>query len=106
MLLHHLKVWRVFLRFSYTFLQMKPYRQVFPMTYPEREVRYMSTGITLAIAAVICASICRLSKWYVNNYCQDNPETTWIWLDDEDTESGHPVRINTLIQIPSASCCC
>lgn len=55
----------------------------------------MSTSITLAIAAVICTFIYRLSKWYVDNYCQDNPEIIWIWLDDDDTVKGHPVRIKT-----------
>ncbi len=55
----------------------------------------MGTCITLASAAVICTFIYRFSKWYVDNYCQDNPEIIWIWLDDDSTDSGHPVQIKT-----------
>ena len=52
----------------------------------------MSTSISIAIAAVICFSIYRLGKWYVENYCQDNPTTVWIWLDDDAQDSGRPVK--------------
>jgi hypothetical protein len=52
----------------------------------------MNTSLTLVLAAVICAIIYHLSKWYVDNYCQDNPEIIWIWLDDDSTVSGHPEK--------------
>lgn len=55
----------------------------------------MITSLTLALAAVICAVIYHLSKWYVDNYCQDNPEIIWIWLDDDSTVSGHPIKVKT-----------
>ena len=48
--------------------------------------------ISVGIAAVICTFICRLSKWYVENYCQDNPEIIWIWLDDDVPSGGHRIK--------------
>lgn len=59
----------------------------------------MLTSLTLALAAVICTAIYHVSKWYVDHYCQDNPEIIWIWLDDEEIPSGHPVRIKTKLGV-------
>ena len=53
----------------------------------------MGASITVAIAAVLCAFVYRVSKWYVDNYCQDNPEIIWIWLDDDEPDSGHTIEI-------------
>lgn len=52
----------------------------------------ISSSLTVAAATVICCVLYLISKWYVDNYCQDNPETVWIWLDDDDPQSGHPIK--------------
>lgn len=49
--------------------------------------------VTVMIAIVLCFLLTELAKWYVANYCQDNPEIIWIWLDDEPgIDGGHRVK--------------
>lgn len=52
----------------------------------------ISSSMTVAAAAVICYVIYLISKWHVDNHCQDNPEIIWIWLDDDAPQKGHPVK--------------
>lgn len=59
----------------------------------------MAEIITLITAALICMAITVFCRWYVKEYCADNPEIIWIWLDDEDDHTGlkekeeHSIRI-------------
>lgn len=43
---------------------------------------------TVLIAFIICFIIAAYAKNYVLRNCMDNPEIIWIWLDDDDSQSG------------------
>jgi len=48
----------------------------------------LETIVTLIAAYALCFFFCALAKKYTDKYCKDNPETVWIWLDDEEIPAG------------------
>lgn len=48
----------------------------------------MTDIVMVMTAFVICFVIAEIAKWYVRANCMDNPEITWIWLDEEDEPQG------------------